>query len=78
VSEVDDMRAAALDAYLDERVAHGFRVETRTRTQAVIHRRRRAYLPLFWLRTAAGHERHVVSVTHDGAITTAEAQPVRW
>jgi hypothetical protein len=78
VSTVDDMRAAALDAYLAERAAHGFRVESRSRTQAVIHRRRRAYLPLRWLGRAVGSERHVVSVTHDGTITTHEAQPVRW
>jgi hypothetical protein len=78
MSEVDDMRAAALDAYLAERTAHGFRVETRSRTQAIIHRRRRAYLPPWWPGASKGQERHVVSVTHDGAITTDEAQPVRW
>ena len=78
MSSVDDMRAAALDAYLADRTAHGFRVETRSRTQAVIHRHRRAYLPLRWLGKSAGSERHVVSVTHDGSITTHEAQPVRW
>jgi len=78
MSTVDDMRAAALDAYLADRTAHGFRVETRSRTQAVIHRRRRAYIPLWWLGRTVGRERHVVSVTHDGAITTHAAQPVRW
>jgi hypothetical protein len=75
---VDEMRAAALDAYLSERAAHGFRVETRSRTQAVIHRPRRTYLVLWWRGRSAGRERQVVSVEHDGTITSVAAQPVRW
>ena len=36
----DDLRTAALDAYVSRQEADGYRVETRTAVQAVIFRRR--------------------------------------
>ena len=42
-SMTSDPRLAALDAYLAERAAQGFRVETRSGAQAVIVRRHRVY-----------------------------------
>jgi hypothetical protein len=68
--ESPDPRATALDTYLAERADEGFSVETRTKTQAVIARRRRL---LF-----VSRERLVVSVDEQGVVSSIEAEPVRW
>jgi hypothetical protein len=70
VTEAPDPRTAALDAYLAERAHEGFSIETRTKTQAVIGRRRRL---LFVTR-----ERLVVSVDEHCTVSSIEAEPVRW
>ena len=70
-------RREAIDAYLDERVAEGFRVESRTDTQAIIApaRSRLSFLGRF--KKTAPLERQVVSVDVDGHVTASPAQPLR-
>jgi hypothetical protein len=70
-------RRAAIDAYLDERIAEGFRVESRTDTQAIIApaRPRLSFLRRF--KKTAPLERQVVSVDVDGHVTASPAQPLR-
>ena len=72
-----DGRSEALTAFLDERTTTGYRIETRTATQAIIVRRRRYPFLLGRLRTRDDH-RLVVSVDSDCAITTVVAEPRRW
>jgi hypothetical protein len=69
-------RSEALDLFLAEREAAGFRVETRGRFQAVIGRRRSPLLR--WVLRERGEQRLVVSVDQDGAVTSASAEPRRW
>lgn len=74
----DDLRSAALNAYLEGREADGYQVETRTAVQAVIVRRRR----LFDVRRLAGADvaerRLVVSVDEHGEVSAVAAEPLRW
>lgn len=78
MNEEADRRGTALDEYLAARTAQGFRIETRTRTQAVIYRRKPTLFFLGWLGNGGGRERHVVSVDQHGTVTSIAAQPVRW
>ncbi len=71
-------RSAALDEYLAERVAEGFRVETRSGLQAVISRRHRFYLVLRWVARKRAQTRLVISVDQHGEVTSVAAEPVRW
>jgi hypothetical protein len=71
-------RSAALDDYLAERVAEGFRVETRSGMQAVISRRHRFYFVLRWVARKRAQTRLVVSVDQHGEVTSVAAEPVRW
>jgi hypothetical protein len=73
----DDLRTAALDAYLSRQEADGYRVETRTAVQAVIFRRRWDLARRF-TRTGVGERRLVVSVDEHGAISAVAAEPRRW
>jgi hypothetical protein len=70
-------RREAIGAYLDERVAEGFRVESRTDTQAIIAPApsRLSFLRRF--HRTAPPERQVVSVDVDGNVTASPAQPLR-
>ena len=69
-------RYAALDAYLADRRAEGYSVETRTDRQAVIVDRRRLG---FVTRLFGGEPRRlVVSVDEKGAVTSIAAEPRRW
>jgi hypothetical protein len=74
----DDERARALDAFLAEREGDGYRVESRSRLQAVISRRPRLPLALRWLARNNAQQRLVVSVDQHGVVTSAAAEPVRW
>jgi hypothetical protein len=77
VKRADDARSAALDAYLDDRRAEGFAVETRTGVQAVIVRGNRLGSVTRWL--GRGRPcRLVVSVDQDCTVTSIEAEPRRW
>jgi hypothetical protein len=73
-----DLRSAALDAYIGRRVAQGFRVETRSGSQAVIVRRHPLYFVLHWLARDLAEQRYVVSVDQHGEVTSLAAEPVRW
>jgi type II secretory pathway component PulM len=73
-----DVRATALNAYIAQRGAQGFRVETRSGLQAVIVRRRPLYFLLRWLPRLAAEERLVVSVDENAEVATLAAQPHRW
>lgn len=73
-----DLRAAAFDAYIAQQVAQGFRVETRSGTQAVIVRRHRLYFLLHWFARDAAEQRLVVSVGQHGEVASRAAEPVRW
>jgi hypothetical protein len=73
-----DLRAVALESYLERRVAEGFRVETRTAMQAVIVRRHRLYFLLRWLAHGTAEQRLVVSVGKHGEVASLAAEPVRW
>ena len=73
-----DARAAALDAYLAQQAAQGFRVETRSDIQAVIARRHRLHFLLRRLAPGRAAQRLVVSVDQHGHVTSRAAEPVRW
>ena len=75
--EADDLRTAALDAYLTQQEADGYRIETRTAVQAVISRRRWDIARRF-TRTSVGERRLVVSVDQHGDVISSAAEPVRW
>jgi hypothetical protein len=77
-TEMTDARSAALDAYIERRVAQGFRVETRSAAQAVIVRRHRLYFVLRWFARGLAEQRFVVSVDQHGEVAALAAQPVRW
>jgi hypothetical protein len=71
-------RSAALDAYIARRAAQGFRVETRSGSQAVIVRRHRLYFLLRWVARGSAEQRFVISVDQHGDVDALAAQPVRW
>jgi hypothetical protein len=73
-----EARSAALDAYIARRIAQGFRVETRSGSQAVIVRRHRMYFLLRWVARDSAEQRFVLSVDQHGEVDTLAAQPVRW
>jgi hypothetical protein len=70
----DGARKAGLDAFLAERVAEGFTVETRTGIHAIIFRRPKG---LRRFRSADDPGRFVVEVDEDGNATMRPAEPRR-
>lgn len=74
--EIDPMgtRKDGLDAFLAEKLAEGFTIETRTDTHAIIFRRLKG-LRRFTRRDDPG--RFVVEVDQDGRATMREAEPRR-
>jgi hypothetical protein len=76
--QVADARSAALDAYLERRVAQGFQVETRSGVQAVIVRRHRLYFVLRWVARGRAEQRLVLSVDQHGEVDSLAAEPIRW
>ena len=73
-----ESRSATLDAYIARRTEQGFRVETRSGSQAVIVRRHRLYFLLRWIARDSAEQRYVVSVDQHGEVDTLAAQPIRW
>jgi hypothetical protein len=72
----EERRGDALSAYLDERIASGYRVETRGRTQAIIAPTGvRSMLGRF--DRSGGRGRQVVSVDDQGEVTVTPAEPLR-
>jgi hypothetical protein len=74
----DELRSAALDAYLALREDDGYEVETRTAVQAVIARRGRWYIVRRFARTSNAESRLVVSVDEHGEVSAVAAEPLRW
>jgi hypothetical protein len=76
VGEIDPegTRRVGLDAFLDQKVAEGYVIETRTDTHAIISRR-----PKGLRRFTGGADpgRYVVEVDEDGAATMRAAEPRR-
>ena len=74
--EIDPMgtRKEGLDAFLDEKLAEGFTIETRTDTHAIISRRPKA---LRRFTGGADPGRFVVEVDEDGRATMRHAEPRR-
>ena len=74
--DIDAMgtRKDGLDSFLDEKIAEGFTVETRTDTHAIIFRR-----PRGWRRFTSGDDpgRFVVEVDEDGHAAMRPAEPRR-
>jgi len=73
--EIDPLgrRKNALDAFLEQKVAEGYTIETRTDTHAIIEARQ-----WFWSRLRrGGPRRHVVQVDEDGRVTMSTAEPRR-
>ena len=75
---VAETRSAALDAYISQREAQGFRVETRSGMQAVIVRRHPLHFALRWVSQERSEQRLVVSVDQHGEVVALRAQPLRW
>ena len=73
----EDMRKNALTAFLDARVAEGFRVETRTDTHAIIAPAHAGWSVLDRLRKPKTSTRQVISVDEHGEVTMAPAEPLR-
>jgi hypothetical protein len=73
-----DVRKEALSAFLEARVAEGFRIETRTDTHAIIVPADRGRSFLDRLRKAKAPAREVVSVDEHGRVTTSPAEPLRF
>ena len=76
--ETTSLRSAALDAYLAQRAAQGFRIETTSGTQAVIVRRHPLHFVPRWFARGRAEQRLVVSVDQHGKIESLAAEPVRW
>ena len=78
MTETADRRSAALDSYIEQQGAQGFRIETRSGLQAVIVRRHPLYFVLRWFPRVAAEKRFVVSVDEHGEVAATAAQPRRW
>jgi hypothetical protein len=76
VGEIDPlgMRRQGLDAFLDQKVAEGYVIETRTDTHAIISRRPKG---LKRFTSGADPGRFVVEVDEDGGATMRPAEPRR-
>jgi hypothetical protein len=74
-ASVDDARSQALDAFLRQREAEGYRIETRTGMQAVIYRRHRLHFVLRSVAHGDAHRRLLVSVDHEAHITSVAVEP---
>jgi hypothetical protein len=70
----DERRGAALEAHLADCERRGFRLESRTNTQAIIVRRRR----LARFRRDPGPTRLVIWVDEHGTVETRAIDARRW
>ena len=73
--KVDDARSQALDAFLRQREAEGYRIETRTLMQAVIYRRRRLHFVLRLVAAGNAQRRLMVSVDQQARVTSVAVKP---
>ena len=74
----EEARKEALSAFLEARLAEGYRIETRTDTHAIIAPAERARSFLDRLRRPKTSERQVVAVNEHGEVTMAPAEPLRF
>ena len=76
MGEIDPLgtRRQGLDVFLDQKVAEGYSIETRTDTHAIISRRPRG---LKRFTSGADPGRFVVEVDEDGSVTMRPAEPRR-
>jgi hypothetical protein len=72
-----DNRKQALDAYLVTRGVHGFHVESRSDTHAIITRKG-LVAGLLERVGLDGRKRQVISVDEHGTVSARPAEPVRW
>jgi hypothetical protein len=72
-----NLRICALSEFLEQRIAEGFKIETRTDTHAIIVAPRRLAGPLRPYRRLRDR-RHVISVDQNGVVTDEVAEPIRW
>jgi len=77
-ASTDHARTRALDAFLEQRKADGYRIETRSQLQAVIYRRHRLHVVLRWVARGSAQRRLVVSVDQYCVVTSVAAEPLRW
>ena len=75
---IRDARSAALDAFLKERQANGFSIETWTAVQAILVRPPRLYSVKRLFGQNRDRSRFVVSVDEHGVVTSVRAEPRRW
>jgi hypothetical protein len=74
-ARVADPRSEALDAFLRQREAEGYRIETRTAVQAVICRRHRLHFVLRLVAHGDAQRRLLVSVDQQAHITSVAVEP---
>jgi hypothetical protein len=76
MGEVDPLgtRRDGLDAFLDQKLAEGYVIETRTDTHAIVRRRPKG---LKRFTSGADPGRYVVEVDEDGTATMRPAEPRR-
>ena len=74
----EEVRKEALSAFLEARLAEGYRIETRTDTHAIIAPAERTRSFLDRLRRPKTVERQVVAVNEQGEVTMAPAEPLRF
>jgi hypothetical protein len=72
----ENFRKDALTAFLETRVDEGFRIESRTPTQAIVVPAR-SWSLLARFRKADSPGRQVVQVDVDGQVTMSPAEPLR-
>jgi hypothetical protein len=65
-------RRRELDAFLEARVAEGFRIETHTDTHAIV-----VEPGGLWRRLRHKPHRYVVQVDEHGGVTMSDAEPIR-
>jgi hypothetical protein len=72
---VDDACSQVFDAFLRQREAEGYMIETRTRMQAVIYRRHRLHFLLRLVTGGSEARRLLVSVDRHAQITSVAVKP---
>jgi hypothetical protein len=73
-AQKDDACSQALDAFLRQREAEGYRIETRTTMQAVICRRHRLHFVLRLVAHEDAQRRFLVSVDQQAHITSVAVE----
>ena len=73
----EETRKDALSAFLEARVAEGFRVETRTDTHAIIAPAVQRWSFLDRFHPSSVPARPVISVAENGEVTMSPAEPLR-